>query len=188
VADGGCDLARRSLAIVFAPSLEQPWRRVGGGVCGFLGERAAFARTAPQHRVDQADIARRAPVGLCQPHGQIDRSVVRHIHPENLRGAEQQRGFRALRIGRHATIEQARQHEAQRAEATQHGRDQPSHQRAVAVAERLHRRMCGCAVELVVQRASPQQHVVDDVGCDPARGKARRIGRRSEFRLNHKVL
>ena len=147
----------------------------------------ALARAAAQHGIDEADIACRAPVGLRQAHGKIDGGVIRHVHPENLRSAEQQRGFRALRIGRHAAIEQPRQHEAQRAETAQHGRDQPAHQRAVAVAQGLHCGMRGRTVELIVQRAAPHQHVVDDVGSDPARGKSRRVGRRSEFRLSHKV-
>ena len=86
-----------------------------------------------------------APVGLREADGQIDGGVIGHLHPEDLRGAKQQCGFGALRIGRHAAVEQPRQHEAQGSKPAQHGRDQPAHQRAVAVAQRLDRGMRAAA-------------------------------------------
>jgi len=40
-----------------------------------------------------------APVGLGESHRKIDRGMVGHFEPENLRGADQQNGLRARRIG-----------------------------------------------------------------------------------------
>ena len=97
----------------------------------------ALARAAAQHGVDEAGIFRGAPVRLHQPHRQIDRGVVGHVHPEDLRGADQQRALRARRVGRNAAIEQPRQQMAERAEPAQDGRHQPPHQRAVAIGQCL---------------------------------------------------
>ncbi|MGY3558724.1 hypothetical protein ACVWXP_001993 [Bradyrhizobium sp. USDA 4463] len=104
-----------------------------------------------------------------QAHRQIDRSVIGHVHPEDLGGTNQEGALRARRIGRDTLVEQARQHMAERAEPTQDGRDQTPHQRAVAVGERLQSGMSAGAVELVVERAVLVQHAVDDVGSDPPR-------------------
>ena len=182
MADGRSNLARGGSRHTGAlQRVEKPGGNIGGLQCRFLGQRLAFARTTAQHRVDEADMPRRAPVGLRQPHGQVDGGMIGHVHPQDLRCAEHQRGLRALRIRRHAAIEQARQHEAQGSKPAQHGRDQPPHQRAVAVAQRLDRRMRGCAIQLVVQRAVAQENVVDDVRSDAARRESRRVGLRDKW-------
>ena len=55
---------------------------------------------------------------------------------------------------------------AERAEPAQDGRHKTAHQRAVAVGQRFQRGMRAGAVELVVERALPVQHAVDNVGRD----------------------
>ena len=134
-----------------------------------VDQRLALARAAAQHRIDEAGIFRGAPVRLHQPHRQIDRGVIGHVHPENLRGADQQRALRARRVGRNAAIEQPRQHMAERAEPPQDGRHQPAHQRAVAIGERLQSGMRAGAVELVIEGAMLVQHAVENIRRDPPR-------------------
>ena len=135
----------------------------------------ALARDAAQHGIDQPGIARRAPVGLRQPHREIDRGVIRHVEPEDLRRAEQQRGLDPRRVGRQAALEQMPEQMPQRAEPAQHRRDQPAHQGAVAIGQRGEIGMRGLVVELLVERSSAPQHAVEDVGGDPARREAGRI-------------
>jgi hypothetical protein len=106
---------------------------------------------------------------LHQPHREIDRRVIGHVHPEDLRRADQQRALRARRVGRNAAVEQPREQMTERAEPAQDGRNQPAHQRAVAIGERLQGRMGGRPVELVVEGAVLVQHAVQDIGGDPPR-------------------
>ncbi len=74
---------------------------------------------------------------------------------------------------------------AQRAEPAQDGRDQPAHQRAIAVRQRLQSGMRRRSVELVVEHAPLVQHAVEDISRNPARGEgqeprwAERIARAS---------
>ena len=51
----------------------------------------------------------------------------------------------------------------ERAEPPQNRRDQPPHQRAVAIGQRLQSGMRARAVELIVQGAVFMQHAVEDV-------------------------
>ena len=94
---------------------------------------AAISRAAAQDGVDEAGVAAGATIGLHQPHREIDRGMVGHVHPENLRGADQECALRAGRIGRNAAIEHAGEQMAKRAKPAQDGRHQPAHQRAVAI-------------------------------------------------------
>ena len=66
---------------------------------------SAVLRHAAQHGVDQSGITRRAPVGLRQPHRQIDRGVVGHLEPEDLRRADEQDGLHARRVGGKSLVE-----------------------------------------------------------------------------------
>jgi hypothetical protein len=86
---------RRLCSIGFFPAHQQPLRGVERGRVEAGDELPALARDAPQHRVDQTGIARRMVLGLDQPHREIDRRVVCHIEPQNLRRAEEQRRFDA---------------------------------------------------------------------------------------------
>ena len=92
--------------------------------------------------------------------------MVGHIHPEDLRGADQKRALRPRRVGRDTAIEQPRQQMAERAEPAQDRRHQTAHQRAVAVGQRFQRRMRAGAVELVVECAMLVEDAVENVGRD----------------------
>ena len=143
-----------------------------------IGERRyAALRHAAQHRVDQAGIARRAAIGLRQAHGQIDRGMIGHFEPEDLRGADQQNGFHTRRLGRKALVEKSAEQVPQGAEPPQHGGGEPAHQSAVAVGERGEAGMRGLAGQLLVERDLPPQDAVENVGGDPSGGEA------GDFRL-----
>ena len=92
--------------------------------------------------------------------------MVGHIHPEDLRGADQKGALRPRCVGRDTAIEQPRQKMAERAEPAQDGRHKAAHQRAVAVGERFQPGMRAGAVELVVERALLVQDAVENVGRD----------------------
>ncbi len=145
----------------------------------------AALRHAAQHRVDQAGIARRAPVGLRQPHRQIDRGMIGHLEPEDLRGADQQDGFHARRVGRKAFVEKSAEQVAQGAEPPQHGGGEPAHQRAVAVGEPREAGMGGLAGQLLVERDLPPQDAVENVGGDPSGGEAGDFRLRGGARSRH---
>ena len=66
---------------------------------------------------------------------------------------------------------------AERAEPPQDRRDQPPHQRAVAIGERFQSGMGAGAVELVVEGAVLVQHAVENVGRDPPRRETGNFGR-----------
>ncbi len=168
------------LAVMRAPAREQPWRQVQRLRRDLLDQRLALARAAAQHGIDETGIARGAPVGLHEANGEIDGRVIRHVHPEDLRRADQERALRARRLGGNALVEQAGQYVAERAEPAQHGGHQAPHQRAVAVGQRLQSGMGTAAVELIVERAVLVQHAVDDVGGNPSCRKAWHFGRRGE--------
>ncbi len=112
-----------------------------------------------------------------QPHRQIDRGMVGHFEPEDLRRAEQQDGFDAWRFGRKTLVEKTADDVAQRAEPPQHRGGEAAHQRAVAVGERGEAGMRGPAGELFVERDLPAQHAVENVGGNAPGGEAR------DFRL-----
>ena len=177
MADRERHLARGGLAIGRDPARQQPGRNVQRLRLDLVDQRLAFARAAPQHGIDEPGIFRGAAVRLHQPHRQIDGGMIGHVHPENLRGADQQRALRARRVGRNAAIEQARQQMAERAEPPQDRRDQPPHQRAVAIGERFQSGMGAGAVELVVEGAVLVQHAVENVGRDPPRRETGNFGR-----------
>ena len=185
VADRDRDVARDALAVMGDPARQQPRRNIERLRLDLVDQRLALARAAAQHRVDEAGIFRGAPVRLHQPHRQIDRGMIGHIHPENLRGADQQRALRARRVGRNAAIEQPRQHMAERAEPPQDRRHQPPHQRAVAIGQRLQSGMGGGAVELFVERAVLVQHAVENIRCDPPRRETGHLGWQCESLRRH---
>ena len=103
--------------------------------------------------------------------------MIGHFEPEDLRGADQQNGFHARRVGGKAFLEKAAEQLPQRAEPPQHGGDKAAHQRAVAVGEPGQTGMGGLAGELLVERDLPPQDAVEDVGGDPSGGEA------GDFRL-----
>ena len=180
---GGGDGARGLGAIGLAPAFEQPGRRVALGI---VGRRAgAVLRYAPQHGVDQAGIARGAPVGLRQPHRKIDRGVVGHFEPEDLHRADQQDGLDARGIAGETLVEIAGEQMAQGAEPAQRGGGEPAHQRAVALGQRREARVGALAGELLVERDAPPQHAVENVGGDPAGGEAGDFGLGGTARTRH---
>ena len=109
MADGEGHFARGGLAVGRNPARQEPWRNVQRLRLDLVDQRLAFARTTSEHGVDEACIFRRAPVRLHQPHREIDGGMIGHVHPENLRGADQKRALRARCVGRDAAIEQPRQ-------------------------------------------------------------------------------
>ena len=147
--------------------------------------RVAVLRHAPQHGVDQAGIARGAAVGLRQPHRQIDRGMIGHFEPEDLRGADQQDGFGARRVGGKALVEKSAEQMAQGAEPPQHGGGEPAHQRAVAVGERGQAGMRVFAGQLLVERDAPPQNAVENVGGDSSGGEAGDFRLRGGARTRH---
>ena len=136
-------------------------------------ELRALAGDAPQHRVDQAGVTRRAPVGLHQTHREVDGGVVGDVEPQDLRRPDEQHGFDPRRVG--GKLEPVAEEMAQRPEPAQHHRHQRAHQRAVAMRKRCKIRLCGPIVELFVERAVTAQHAVEDVDGDPPRGEAGRV-------------
>ncbi len=130
------DGAGRGFAVARSPARHQPAGRVEHRRIGCGQALRALARDPAEHRVDQSGIARRTPVGLRQPHREIDRGVVGHFEPEDLRGADQQGGLDPRRIGRQPAFEQQPEQMAQRPEPAQHRRDEAADQRAVALGER----------------------------------------------------
>ena len=112
MADGNRDVACDGLAVVRDPARQQPRRNIERLRLDLVDQRLPLARAAAQHRIDEPGIFRGPPVRLHQPHRQIDRGMIGHIHPENLRGADQQRALRARRVGRECR---------DRAAATAHG-------------------------------------------------------------------
>ena len=183
VAVGFGNRLRGVRAIGLGPALEQPVGRVARSLVG--QERGAILRDTAQHGVDQAGIARGAAVGLRQTHRQVDRGMVGHIEPEDLRGADQQNGFGARRVGRHALGHQLAEQMPQRAEPAQNRGDQAAHQRAIAVGQRGEAGVSGAAGQLLVERNLLAQHAVDDVGGDPAGGKAGDFGLGGGARTGH---
>ena len=67
---------------------------------------------------------------------------------------------------------------AKGAEPPQDRRDQPAHQRPVAIGKTFQPGMRRSAVELLIERAMLVQDAIEDVGCDPPRRKAGRYYRR----------
>ena len=150
------------------PPVEQPWRNVERLRLDLVDQGCALARATAQHRIDEPGIFRGAPVRLHEPHRQIDRGMIGHIHPENLRRSDQERALHARRVGRDAAIEQPRQHMPERAEPAQDRCHQPPHQGAIAIGQRLQRWMRADAVELIVKGAVLVQDAIEDVRRDPA--------------------
>ena len=75
----------------------------------------------------------------------------------------------------------------QRAQPPQDGRDQPAHQRAVAVGKTFQSGVGGGAVELLVERAALVQDAIENVGRDPSRRKTRYFRRQSKTLRGHGV-
>lgn len=188
VADGARHRARVVFAISLDPARHQPWRQIDHAILDLFDQRQAFARATAQHRVDESGILRRASVGLHEAYRQIDGGVIGHVHPQDLRSADQQRALCARRVGRNAAIEQTREEMAERAETAEHGGDEAAHQRAVAIRQRLENGMRGRAFKLIVQRAPFVENTVDDVGGYAARGEAGHLCRRNESRRLHGIL
>ena len=111
--------------------------------------------------------------------------MIGHIHPQDLRGADQKRALRARRVGRDAAVEQPRQHMAERAQSAEYRRHQPSHQGAIAIGERLQPGMGGGAFKQIVKRAVLVQHAVHDIRRDPPRRETGHFGRSSESLRRH---
>ena len=104
----GGDGVRGRRAVGRDPSRHQPVGRVENGDVERGEPRGAFARHAPQHRIDQAGKVRRLPVGLRKPHREIDGGMVGHIEKQDLRRADQQRGLDPRRLRRQAAFEEER--------------------------------------------------------------------------------
>ena len=73
------------------------------------------------------------------------------------------------------------------AEPPQDGRDQPSHQRAVAIGKTFQAGMSRGAVELLIERAMLVQDAIENIGRDPPRREAWRFSWQSESLRGHGV-
>src|SRR6516165_2763400 len=167
VGDG--DRARDRRAVGLHPARHQPLRRVERDRVDAGEELRALAGDAPQHRVDQAGVTRRAPVGLHQTHREVDGGVVGDVEPQDLRRPDEQHGFDPRRVGR--KLEPVAEEMAQRPEPAQHHRHQGPHQRAIAL-----RKCCEVGVRrAIVERAVTAQHAVEDVDGDLPRREAGRV-------------
>ena len=98
------DIARNRFAVVRRPAREQPRRHVEILRLYFVDQRLSFARTAAKHGIDQAGIFRGASVRLHEPHRKIDRGVIGHVHPENLRSPDQKSALSSGRISWNAAV------------------------------------------------------------------------------------
>ncbi len=160
---------------MLAPARQKPGRQIADLFIAF-DDLLAFACATPQHGVDEADMMRGFAVGLHETHSQIDGGVVGHIEPEDLRGTDEQRAFGARGIGRQSTFEKFSDEMLQRAETAQNRCENPAHQGAVAVAERLQPGMRARTIELLVERTAAAQNSFKDVGGDATRCEARGFG------------
>jgi len=169
-------LLRGGFAVIRNPAHQQPGRNVQHLRLHLFNETSALPRATAQYCIDEASIFRGAPVGLHQADREIDRGVIGHVHPEDLRSADQKRALRARRVSRNAAVKQPRQYIAERAQPSQHGRDQPPHQRAVAVSECLQSGMCARAVELIIECATSVEHAIHDIRGNSPRRKTGHFG------------
>ena len=103
--------------------------------------------------------------------------MIGHFEPEDLRRAEEQRGLDPWRLCRQSAFEEKAEQVTQRAEPAQHGRDQRTRERAVAVGERRETPVRVGAVELLVERAMAAQHAIENIGRDAASREAGNVGR-----------
>jgi hypothetical protein len=184
---------RGGLAVSLDPPRHQPGRRVENGRIESGEPVGPLACHAPQHGIDQAGIVGGIAVGPHQPHREIDGGVVGHIEKKDLRGPDEQSRLDARRLRRRTLFEKETDEMAQQAEPAQHGRDQRPCQRAIALRKCSKFGVRAGAVELLVERAMPPQHTLDDVGGDAPDGKARyvvaacRTGRRPARALHCKM-
>ena len=164
--------ARGIVTVVANPARHQPGGRIQA--CGIeVGERGrGIARDPPQHRIDEADIARAAAVGLGEPYRKIDGRMIRHVHEQELGGAHQKDRLDARGVARVTAVERGGEQMPQCPEAPERGRDQHAHERAIAVGKRGQGRMRVLAAEMIVERAMMAQHAVEDVDGDAAGGEA----------------
>jgi hypothetical protein len=163
--DRACDLG----PVGFAPACHQPIGRVEAGFRARMA--GAFARDPPQHSVDEAGIAGRAPVGLGEPHREVDGGMVRHVEPDDLPGADQENHLQARSVVGNAAVERGIEQAAQCAESAQHGGDELAYQRAVTVGQRRQPRMGVLALEVIVERPPPPEDVVKNVDGNAPRRK-----------------
>ena len=169
---GGGDGAGGGSAVILAPTRHHPRRGVENRLVEARKPLGPFAGHSPQHRIDQARVPRRVPVGLREPHREIDGGVIRNIEKENLRRTEEQRGLDARRLRRRSGIEEEADEMAQRAQPAQYACGQRADQRAVALGEPRKRRTRARGFKLVVERAAAAKHAVENVGGNAARGEA----------------
>ena len=127
----------------------------------------------PEHRVDQAAVARRAAIGADEPNRKIDRGMVGHVEQKDLRGAQKKRGLDPGGVGGSAALEEQAEQMAKRAEPPQHARGERASQRPIALGK------CGEArlgiLDLLIQWSIAAQDGFEKLGCDATRGEARRL-------------
>jgi hypothetical protein len=111
--------------------------------------------------------------------------MVRNVHPENLRRADQKRALGAGCVGRDTAVEQARQHMAEGSKPAQDGRNQPAHQGTVPIGQHLQAGVGPCAVELVVKRALFVEDAVENIRRDPPRRETWHFGGTCESLCGH---
>jgi hypothetical protein len=81
--------------------------------------------------------------------------MVRHVEPEQLRGADQQDRFDPRRVGRETAVERSSEQMPQGAEAAQNGADELARQRPIALRQSRKGASGLTALELLVERPVP---------------------------------
>src|SRR4029078_4530086 len=90
------DGASRVATVSLAPALEQPIRRITRHVTGL--HSCAHLCDAMQYGIHEAGVPLRTPVGVSEPHRQVDGCMVGNLEPTNLSRPEQEDGLGARRV------------------------------------------------------------------------------------------
>ena len=119
---------------------------------------------------------RSAAIVLNEAHGKIDGRMIRHVHKQNLRCADDQRGFDARRLRRHAAIKERAEDMADRSEPPQCRRDDVANQCAVTLGERADAEHRLPVFKLLVERTIAAQDAVKNIRSNASGREARRFG------------
>ena len=103
--------------------------------------------------------------------------MVGDIEKQNLRRANEQRGFHPRHLLRQAAFETKPDEMAERAEPAQHGGHQRPGERAIAVREGCESGIGLGVFELLIERAAPPQYAIDNVRRYAADGEPGHVGR-----------
>ena len=130
------DRARDGLAIVYAPALGEPRRRVVVEGIGTGQDLIAIADDCPQDRISESGEGSARRFGARRLHRKVDRRMVGRFEKQDLSRGDDERPFqRAAALG-HACFQPPRQRLADRAESAERHRCDRARQPAVPGVER----------------------------------------------------